>query len=436
MNSLHYNSTSVVVVFNLQAGSQFGVASPPYYFVLSYIVTNEVLAYLSNSSIRYRRLPNIFRDLFNNVSQILLSGKSYRNFIEAVHSPFTRHNYKNSLSLYMRHRKVESCDQLLQEDPKVIEGQLIDYIIHMREELKIVSATINTRIAPIRKFYDTNDIELRWKKIKSYVGRNKSKRNKKDRPYTRLEIQKMLEKADQRGRVTILLMASTGMRVGAIPLLKIRNLERIEKYSLYKVTVYENEDEEYITFCTPECSKEIESYLEYRQRIGEYPLKEDSPLIREEFNISDEIRAARPKVLGVETFKKMIRSIGLRSGVIEKRAIIENGRGPRRPVKETHGFRKFFQTSTIGNGMSPLYSEFLMGHLSGGLALESYVRPSVSDLLEGNDKMLGYTGVIDALTINEENKLRLEVHTLKQEVNKFDHMQKQIEELSRRMSLG
>ena len=71
----------------------------------------------------------------------------------------------------------------------------------------------------------------------------------------------MLEKADQRGRVAILLMASTGMRVGAIPLLKIRNLERLEKYSLYKVTVYENEDEEYITFCTPECAKEIESYL-------------------------------------------------------------------------------------------------------------------------------------------------------------------------------
>lgn len=51
MNSLHYNYTSVVVEYNLQAGSQFGVASPPYYFVLSYIVTNEVLAYLSNSSV-------------------------------------------------------------------------------------------------------------------------------------------------------------------------------------------------------------------------------------------------------------------------------------------------------------------------------------------------------------------------------------------------
>jgi integrase len=122
----------------------------------------------------------------------------------------------------------------------------------MREELKIASSTINTRIAAVRKFYDCNDIELKWKKIKSYVGRARTNKNKgkKDRPYTSLEILKMLEKADERGRAIILLMASTGMRAGALPSLKIRNLERIEKYSLYKITVYENEDEEYITFCT------------------------------------------------------------------------------------------------------------------------------------------------------------------------------------------
>ena len=75
----------------------------------------------------------------------------------------------------------------------------------------------------------------------------------------------MLEKADQRGRVTILLMSSAGIRVGALPSLKIRNLEKIEEYQLYKITVYEGEDEEYITFCTPECAKEIDSYLEYRE---------------------------------------------------------------------------------------------------------------------------------------------------------------------------
>lgn len=87
----------------------------------------------------------------------------------------------------------------------------------------------------------------------------------------------MLEKADERERVVILLMASTGMRVGALPCLKIRNLERIEKYGLYKITVYEGEDEEYITYCTPECARAIDSYLDYRQRHGERPLKTDAP---------------------------------------------------------------------------------------------------------------------------------------------------------------
>ena len=71
----------------------------------------------------------------------------------------------------------------------------------------------------------------------------------------------MLEKADQRGRIAILLMFSAGLRVGAITSLKIRDLEKIEKYQLYKIKVYENDDGEYTTFCTPECTREIDSYL-------------------------------------------------------------------------------------------------------------------------------------------------------------------------------
>jgi integrase len=275
----------------------------------------------------------------------------------------------------MQYRKVENCDQLLEEDPKIIQSQLIDYIISLREENKLSATTINTKMSAIKKFYDTNDLELKWKKIKSYVGKGKNKKNKKDRPYTHFEISKMLEKVDQRGRIAILLMSSAGIRVGAIPFLRIRNLEKIDKYNLYNLTIYENEDEEYTTFCTPECAKEIDSYLEYRQRHGERPLKEDSPLIREEFDIHDEIRAIRPKPLGVQTFLKMIESIGIRSGVIEKRAvtaILENngngkGSSQKRPVMETHGFRKFFQTTAITiisllfQGFSKLKSRLLNG---------------------------------------------------------------------------
>jgi hypothetical protein len=79
--------------------------------------------------------------------------------------------------------------------------------------------------------------------------------------------------------------------------------------------------------------------------------------------------------------------------------------------------------------MSPLYAEFLMGHSSGGLALESYVKPADSDLLEGNDKMIGYVGVIDALTINEEHKLRREVEHYKARASQFDSLRAEIDQL-------
>lgn len=95
----------------------------------------------------------------------------------------------------------------------------------------------------------------------------------------------------------------------------------------------------------------------------------------------------------------------------------------------THGLRKAFQTSAINAGMSPLYSEILMGHISGGLALESYLKPTDNDLLEGNDKMVGYVGVIDALTINEEHKLRCEVEHYKVKAFQFDSLKAEIDQL-------
>jgi integrase len=362
------------------------------------------------------------------VSTEQLTNNAFRNFIETLPSIHSKRVYKNNLKLYMQYRGVAEHEQLLEGDPRVVQSQIIEYILHLRKQNTLTGRSINTRLSAIQKFYETNDVELRWKKIKSYIGSRKKKI--KDRAYTREEIAKMLEKADQRERLVVLLMCSSGMRVGALPLLKIRNLERIDKYAMYKITVYENEDEEYITFCTPECAKSVDSYLEFRQRHGER-IKEDAPLVREEFDINDEIHAARPRHLSYFLFRMMVQKLRKKSGVIEKLP-----KRTQRQIMESHGFRKFFQTEAIKAGMNPLYSEFLLGHKSGGLAIESYLRPTENDLLEGNDKMVGYIGIIDALTINEEHKLRREVQTLKQEVTRFDKMQKQIEELNRRMGLA
>jgi integrase len=339
------------------------------------------------------------------------------------------------LELYLKYLKIDSCEALLQQDPKIIHSQLVDYIINIREELKLSRSTINNRVAAVEKFYETNDIELRWKKIKSYIGHGGKKKSRKDRPYNHMEIAKMLEEADLRGKVCILLCFSAGLRVGAIPLLRIKDLEKNEKYGIYKIKAYdEEEDGNYTTWCSLECTALIDNYLAYRQLHGERPLKEESPLIRESFPIDDELRASKPQFLDVQTIRKMIYHTGIRSGVIERRPVI-NGRGETRPVMGTHGLRKAFQTTAIKSGMSPLYSEFLMGHSSGGLALESYVRPSEDDLLEGNDKMIGYIGVMDNLTISNEFRLQQEIQTLRIDKSKMERLEEKIAEFDKVLGL-
>ena len=86
-------------------------------------------------------------------------------------------------------------------------------------------------------------------RICSFIGENI--KTVRDRPYTREEISKLLDAAqDKRLKIAILLMCGSGLRIGSISELKIRSLEPISKYGIYQITVYENTKQEYITFCT------------------------------------------------------------------------------------------------------------------------------------------------------------------------------------------
>jgi len=107
-------------------------------------------------------------------------------------------------------------------------------------------------------------------------------------------------------KVVILLLAGTGMRIGAIPTLKIRNLKKIDEYGLYQITVYEKAKEQYTTFCTPECTKSVDSYLECHRRYGE-TITPNSPLIRDEFDRNDILHIKHPRHISVKNSYKIVR---------------------------------------------------------------------------------------------------------------------------------
>jgi integrase len=81
-------------------------------------------------------------------------------------------------------------------------------------------------------FYKVNDIEPRGHRIKQYLPEDY--KAYEDRAYKPQEIQRLLEFCDQRLKALILLLASSGIRVGAAAELKIKNLTKIENPSSIK----------------------------------------------------------------------------------------------------------------------------------------------------------------------------------------------------------
>lgn len=109
---------------------------------------------------------------------------------------------------------LENKDPLFQNDAKAIEAKIIEYIISMKQEQKGYFA-IKNHISSLLAFYKINDIVLNVSKIKRFLpSRKKANR---DRAYSHEEIHSMLDIADERMRVILLLLASSGMRVGAVP---------------------------------------------------------------------------------------------------------------------------------------------------------------------------------------------------------------------------
>jgi integrase len=272
------------------------------------------------------------------------------------------------------------------------EDAIKQYIIHLKE--KVSSATLHNRIAAIYHFYTMNDVVLNKTKISKYKG--EFRKVKSDRAYTHEEIHKMLQMADLRMKIVILLMASSGLRSGALADLKMRNLEG------NKLTVYENTNEEYFTFVTPECLKFINDYIEYRKRNNE-EITPESYLIRNHFD--DYLGPKKANGVTTPTIRSIIHHILKSTGLKVN-------------VQMTHGFRKFFTTQLINSKVNSEIREMLLGHKI-GLA-SAYYRPTEQDMYEEYEK------AIDLLTINEENRLRKKVEVLTIEKSRLDRIEEKM----------
>jgi integrase len=335
----------------------------------------------------------------------------YFNFINSLKSPYTKESYNTNIKLYLKFCNLEKLSELLtiQEPQK----QIIKYIMSLRQK-GLATSSISTMLYAIYHFYEMNDVVLNTKKINMFIGESTLKTV--DRAYTYEEIQKILNISDLRWKCIVLLMCSSGCRIGAIAQLKLRHLQKIE--SCYKVTVYEGTNESYYSFVTPECSSFIDSYLEYRTKNGE-KLTQDSYLIREQFNIND-LNQIRNKSRGISTgtLKIMLHTLLIKAGL---RTVDHINPHKRKEVARAHGFRKFFTTQMIKSKVNYENRLMMEGHSLG--ITDHYARIDVQD------NFLEYQKAIDNLTINEENRLKKQVKNLELEKSRLDRIEDKMKRL-------
>ena len=316
------------------------------------------------------------------------------NVTEGLKSPQTKQTYRLAFEHFLKVTvKNDDLRAILDTKQNVIESKVIDHIIYLRDVKKLSYWSIQVYCSGILHFFKMNDISLNVDKIKRFLPQDESEHYATDRPYSVTEIELIKEKCDVRSKVIVLLMASTGMRIGALPGLRVGDIKRMDEFGVYMIWAYNrSKADRYYTFCTPECASAIDTYLNYRRSFKE-EIKDRSPIIREEFNIDDDLRVKYPRFLSQRMFCFIVEDVLKRAGVNQ----IAAG-NKRREVMRSHGFRKFFITQCDKAHMPFTVREFISGHRLPNQDASYILRTEEETLAE-------YVKAIPMLTIDPTQRL-------------------------------
>lgn len=156
---------------------------------------------------------------------------------EGLKSPQTKRAYQSAFQYFLKVTiKNDDLRLLLDMNQNVIESKVTDHIIQLRDIEKLSYWSIQVYCSGILHFFKMNNISLKVDKIKRFLPQDDHYAT--DRPYSVQEIEKILEKCNVRSRIIILLMASTGMRIGALPQLRVGDIKKMDEFDVYMIWAY------------------------------------------------------------------------------------------------------------------------------------------------------------------------------------------------------
>ncbi|MDG6950048.1 MAG: site-specific integrase [Nitrososphaerota archaeon] len=334
----------------------------------------------------------------------------YDDFLAGLRSEGTRTNYRYSIT-WVLGKNPDAFLALASKNRQKGERQLIEFIRANRD--RVASATIVNPIMAVRSFCDYNEVVLNWKKVRRELPPHQ--KVAMDRAPTYDEIRKLLSFCDLRMRAAVLIMVSSGVRVGAFDYLKLGDVKFLDS-GIMRMLVYEGTPDRYYAFASSEAVAALKEYLASREAIGE-PLKPDSPILRDKWDFDDRLRKIKRSTLSPQiptrfdskALRNWVGYLWIKSGVRQ--------RGIRRgEFQQVHGFRKFFKTQASKGIQRPEVVETLMGHVT------NYFKVTPEELANEYLSAQPHLLVTEAAKANQEKaKLEteqaLEIQALKEQLN-------------------
>jgi len=368
-----------------------------------------------------------------SINTLKLEGKAWSTFLEVELAPATKWLYGRCVHDFMKYCKVENPDKLLDLGTvQQIEDKVIAWLGSLKDEGK-ATATMRTALASVVFFYSCNRITLNSKFIARRIPK---KPTIPHRSPTKEEVAAIIEAGSLRAKALVGTLASTGIRLGAIPPLKVRHRreakpEELEhrdcsckdrsqplRFKGYLLNVYEGEDEQYFTFISEEASRWVDTYLNMRKRSGE-ALGPNSPLFREEFDIEKPDSVLHPSRCKEMTLQACLSRLAISAGVkpIIKRGAIYQG-AHRNEWKNVHGYRMFFSTAATNAGVNFSFKELMLGH---HLNLEKSYYDS-NNPRSVHATLAEYLKMQDAVTLFSSSRLERDNAVLREQVTEIQDL--------------
>jgi integrase len=391
-----------------------------------------------------KNIPTLTPSIFNLIRPEITDHLAYRNFINSLRSSYTKDAYSIYLDRFVNiaQYKNKTLDEILQTPPKELEADIIEHLTFMKDNEGLSYSSLSLFLAALSHFFTINDVLINRKKISKFIGEHENKQEY--RPYTLEEISKLLSLQDERGRVCVLLMASTGMRVGALPHIRLKHLKRWNiantKDYIYQITVYGNSPKsKYLTFCTPEAASAIDEYLNMRKRHGESSLKidqngnwipGDTALIIRQFNkhkpgLYSPKTSLLPSSITEKVIIHKLQQLGIRETIHTIEIMNQKEASKiRHELHPCHSLRIFAITQMARAKVDKTIREMLVGHSTG--LDKVYYKPQDEEILQE------YLKAVDLLTINNENRLQKQVDHYKSRADRLEEIAVRLDNIEKK----